>query len=116
MAEIYAIVTAVGEAIKLCGNVQHNTEKSKSLIKCLQAVKAPLQAIDDAERDRIQVSHEETLTLLMEVIDDARALLKKQTENQNFGALAGVQRTGQNFILAALLKVHRSPRVVVFRA
>ena len=83
MAEIMPSVY-VGEAIRLCGNVQHNKKKSESLIKCLQAVKAPLQSIDDAERDRIQVSHEETLALLKEVIDRAHALLQKQTRAQNY--------------------------------
>ena len=83
MAEIYAIVAALGEAIRLCGNVQHNTKKSESLIKCLQAVEAPLQAIDDAERDRIQVSHEETLALLKELHRPSTcALLQKQTKTR----------------------------------
>ena len=84
MAEIYAILVAATKAIELRGNLQNNKRKSESLIKCLQAVKAPLQAIDDAERDRIQVSHEETLALLKEVIDRAHALLQKQTSAQNY--------------------------------
>ena len=71
-------------AIELRGNLLHKRKKSESLIKCLQAVKAPLQAIDDAERDRIQVSHKETLALLKEVIDRAHALLQKQTSAQNY--------------------------------
>ena len=84
MAEIYAILVAATKAIELRGNLRNNKKKSESLIKCLQAVKAPLQAIDDAERDRIQVSHEETLALLKEVIDRAHALLQKQTSAQNY--------------------------------
>ena len=84
MAEIYAILVVATKAIELRGNLLNNKKKSESLIKCLQAVKAPLQAIDDAERDRIQVSHEETLALLKEVIDRAHALLQKQTSAQNY--------------------------------
>ena len=84
MAEIYAILKVATEAIRLRDNLENNQKKSESLIKCLEAVTAPLQAIDDAERDRIQVSHEETLALLKEVVDRAHALLQKQTRAQNY--------------------------------
>ena len=84
MAEIYAILVFATKAIELRGNLLHKRKKSESLIGNLQAVKAPLQAIDDAERDRIQVSHKETLALLKEVIDRAHALLQKQTSAQNY--------------------------------
>jgi len=77
---VAAIVSTLKSATKL--TCIRNRKKSESLIKCLQAVKAPLQAIDVAERDRIQVSHKETLELLKEVIDQAHALLTKQTQSQ----------------------------------
>ena len=81
--EIHAILGIAFAAIKLRDNLRHNTRKSNSLIKCLQAVKAPLESIDHAERDRIQVSHDETLRLLKDVIDRAHELLQKQTKHQN---------------------------------
>ena len=81
--EIHAIVGIAFAAIKLRDNLRHNTRKSNSLIKCLEAVKAPLESIDHAERDRIQVSHEETLRLLKDVIDRAHELLQKQTQPQS---------------------------------
>lgn len=84
MAEIHAIVCVAIAAIKLGDTCRHNTRKSNSLIRCLQAVKAPLESIDRAEHDRIQVSHEETLGLLKDVIERAHALLEKQTKAQNY--------------------------------
>ena len=83
MAEIHVILGVAFAAINLGNNCQHNKRKSNRLIKCLQAVTAPLESIDRAEHDRIQVSHEETLSRLKDVIERAHALLDEQTKDQN---------------------------------
>ena len=79
---IIGIVATLRSAIQLRRDCRHNKKKSESLIKCLEAVKAPLDAIVEANHDRVQVSHEATLRPLQDVIDQAEALLKKQTQSQ----------------------------------
>ena len=79
---IIAIVATLRSAIELRKNCGHNRKKSESLIKCLEAVIAPLDAIVDANHDRVQVAHEVTFRKLQDVIDRAKELLEKQTKSQ----------------------------------
>ena len=77
---IQAILTLVVISLQLEQQVRQNKRKSQRLLECLKSIEHPLRAIDQAQKERIEVSHLPTLVKLLDVVEKARALLQRQTD------------------------------------
>ena len=73
------IILSIHKCIQLHNQVKQNKSKCEQLIRCLKAIEGPLNTINNAEYDQINISHKNTFEELNNVVINAKALLLRQT-------------------------------------